>query len=55
LVFRHQITVPQRELGPQKVRFAAPHHAFLAALPQRLPRPMLRRLGLMARPDTIPR
>jgi putative transposase len=53
LVLRHQITVLQRQLGRQKVRFAAADRAFLAALLHRLPLPMLRRLRLLVRPDTI--
>jgi hypothetical protein len=53
LVLRHQITVLQRQLAPDKVRFAAADRAFLAALLQRLPRPTLRSLRLLVRPDTI--
>jgi putative transposase len=53
LVLRNQITVLQRQLGRQKVRFAAADRAFLAALLHRLPLPMLRRLRLLVRPDTI--
>ena len=39
LVLRHQITVLQRQLAPDTVRFAAPDRAFLAALLHRLPGP----------------
>jgi hypothetical protein len=53
LVLRHQITVLQRQLAPDKVRFAAADRAFLAALLHRLPRPALRTLRLLVRPDTI--
>jgi hypothetical protein len=53
LVLRHQITVLQRQLAPDKVRFAAADRAFLAALLHRLPRPTLRGLRLLAQPDTI--
>jgi hypothetical protein len=53
LVLRHQITVLQRQLAPDKVRFAAADRAFLAALLQRLPRPTLRSLRLLVRPDTV--
>ena len=44
LVLRHQITVLQRQLAPEKVRFAPADRAFLAALLHRLPRPTLRSL-----------
>jgi len=53
LVLRHQITVLQRQLAPDTVRFAAPDRAFLAALLHRLPRPTLRTPRLLIRPDTI--
>jgi putative transposase len=39
LVLRHQITVLQRQIAPDKVRFAAADRAFLAALLHRLPQP----------------
>jgi hypothetical protein len=55
LVLRHQITVLQRQLAPDKPRFAAADRAFLAALLHRLPRPTLRSLRLLVRPDTIRR
>jgi hypothetical protein len=42
LVLRHQITVLHRQLTPDKARFAAADHAFLAALLHRLPRPVPR-------------
>jgi hypothetical protein len=53
LVLRHQITAPQRQLNPRKVRFAPADRAFLAALLHCLPRPRLHRLRLLVRPDTI--
>jgi hypothetical protein len=37
LVLRHQITVLQRQLAPDKVRFAAADRAFPAALLHRRP------------------
>jgi hypothetical protein len=37
LVLRHQITVPQRQLGPDTMRLAAADRALLAALAHRLP------------------
>ena len=44
LVLGHQITVLQRQLAPDTVRFAAPDRAFLAALLHRLlRRPKIRR------------
>jgi hypothetical protein len=39
LVPRHQITVPQRQHGPHRVRFTPADRAFLAALTHQLPRP----------------
>jgi hypothetical protein len=53
LALRHQITVLQRQLGKQKVRFDASDRALLAALLHRLPRNMLGRLRLLVRPDTV--
>jgi transposase InsO family protein len=53
LALRHQITVLQRHLGDQKVRFEPADRALLAALLHRLPRPTLRNLRLLVRPDTI--
>jgi hypothetical protein len=53
LVLRHQITVLQRQLAPDKVRFAAADRAFLAALLHRLPQPTLRGPRLLVQPDTI--
>jgi hypothetical protein len=53
LALRHQVTVLQRQLGPDKVRFTAEDRVFAAALLQPLPREALRRLRLIVRPDTI--
>ena len=53
LALRHQIAVMQRQLGAQQVRFAPADRALLAALLHRLPRPTLRGLRLLVRPDTI--
>jgi transposase InsO family protein len=53
LVLRHQITVLERHLGEQKIRFEPADRALLAALLHRLPRPTLRNLRLLVRPDTI--
>jgi putative transposase len=53
LALRHQITVLQRHLGEQRIRFEPADRALLAALLHRLPRPTLRGLQLSVRPDTI--
>lgn len=53
LALRHQITLLERQLGKQKVRFNASHRAFLAALLHRLPRNLLGRLRLLVRPETV--
>lgn len=53
LALRHQITVLERQLGIDKIRFAPEDRAFLAALLQPLPRQTLRRLRLLIRPDTV--
>jgi putative transposase len=45
LAWRHQITVLQRHLGEQKIRFDPADRAVLAALLHHLPRPTLRRSG----------
>jgi putative transposase len=51
VALRHQITVLKRQLGRNKVRFIPSDRAFLAALLNRLPRNLLRRL--LVRPDTV--
>jgi putative transposase len=53
LALRHQITVLERQLSNEKVRFNAGDRAFLAALLHRLPRDLLRRVRLLVRPDTV--
>jgi transposase InsO family protein len=53
LALRHQIAVLQRHLGPQKIRFEPADRALLAALLYPLPRPTLRALRMLVRPDTI--
>jgi hypothetical protein len=53
LALRHQITVLERQLGKEKVRFDANDRALLAALLHRLSRDVLRRLRLLVRPDTV--
>src|SRR5204862_371690 len=53
LSLRHQLTVLQRQLNGQQVRFEPVDRAWLSALLHPLPRPTLRRLRLLVRPDTI--
>jgi transposase len=53
LVLRHELAVLQRNLGDQRVRFQPTDRALLAALLHPLPRPALRRLRLLVRPDTV--
>ncbi|WP_406416585.1 integrase core domain-containing protein [Streptomyces sp. NBC_00842] len=53
LALRHQVSVLERQLGMEKVRFSPSDRAFLAALLHRLPRDVLRRLRLLVRPDTV--
>jgi hypothetical protein len=53
LALRHQLSVLERQLGKEKVRFSPSDRAFLAALLHRLPRDVLRRLRLLVRPDTV--
>jgi putative transposase len=48
----HQITVLERQLHGDKVRFTWADRAWLAALLYRLPRDVLRRLRLLVRPET---
>jgi transposase len=52
LVLRHQIAVLQRQFGDQRIRFQPADRALLALL-RPLLRPMLQRLRLLVRPDTI--
>jgi putative transposase len=53
LALRHQITVLERQLGKERVRFTAGDRALLAALLHRLPRDVLRRVRLLVCPDTV--
>jgi hypothetical protein len=53
LSLRHQLTVLERHLRNEKVRFAASDRAFPAALLHRLPRDVLRSVRLLVRPDTM--
>ena len=53
LALRHQLSVLQRQLGPDRVRFTPGDRALLAALLHRLPRNVLKRLHLVVRPDTV--
>jgi len=53
LALRHQIAVLQRQIGAQHVRFNQADRALLAALLHPLPRPTLRGLRLLVRPDKI--
>jgi hypothetical protein len=52
-VLRHQVAVLERQLAGTRVRFTAPDRALLAALLNRLPRGVLRRMRLLVRPDTV--
>jgi transposase InsO family protein len=53
LSLRRQLAVLQRQLDGQRVRFEPADRAWLAALLHPLPRPTMRRLRLLVRPDTI--
>jgi putative transposase len=53
LALRHQITVLERQMGKEKVRFDGTDRVLLAALLHRLPRDVLRRVRLLVRPDTV--
>ncbi|MFI5572209.1 helix-turn-helix domain-containing protein [Streptomyces sp. NPDC051740] len=53
LALRHQITVLERQLGRDRVRFAPSDRVFLAALLRRLPTEVLRGVRLLVRPDTV--
>jgi transposase InsO family protein len=50
---RHQITVLERQLHGENVRFTSADRAFLAALLHRLPRDALRQIRLLVRPETV--
>jgi len=53
LALRLQITVLERHLHREKIRFAPTDRAFLAALLHKLPRDVLRRIRLLVRPETV--
>ena len=53
LALRHQLSVLQRQLGPERARFTPGDRALLAALLHRLPRDVLEGLHLVVRPDTV--
>jgi hypothetical protein len=53
LVLRHQITVLERQLHGDRVRFTPADRAWLAALLRPLPRTVLRHLRLLVSPDTV--
>jgi hypothetical protein len=53
LALRHQITVLERQLHGEKIRFTPADRALLAALLHRLPRDVLGRIRLMIRPETV--
>ncbi|MEZ0091138.1 integrase core domain-containing protein [Streptacidiphilus sp. EB129] len=53
LALRHQISILQRQLGPDRAKFTPEDRAFLAALLHPLPSEVLRRLKLIVRPDTV--
>src|SRR4051795_12535555 len=53
LVLRHQITVLERQLHGDRVRFTPADRAWLAALLQPLPRTVLNQLRLLVRPETV--
>jgi putative transposase len=53
LALRHQITVLERQLGGQRVRFGASDRAFLAAWLHRMPTHALHQMRLLVRPDTV--
>jgi hypothetical protein len=53
LALRHQITVLERQLGKDRVRFTLGDRAFLAALLDWLLSEVLRGVGLLVCPDTV--
>jgi len=53
LALRHQITVLERQLHGERVRFTWAERAWLAALLHRLPRDVLRSVRLLVRPETV--
>jgi putative transposase len=53
LALRHQITVLERHLHGEKIRFTRADRAWLAALLHPLPRDVLREIRLLVRPETV--
>jgi putative transposase len=53
LALRHQLSILQRQLGPDRVRFTPADRTLLAALLHGLPRDVLKRLRLVVSPDTV--
>lgn len=53
LALRHQLSVLERQLGKEQVRFSPSDRVFLAALLHRLPLDVLRRLRLLVQPGTV--
>jgi hypothetical protein len=53
LMLRHQITVLERQLHGDRVRFTSIDRAWLAAVLHPLPRQVLRDLRLLVRPETM--
>jgi hypothetical protein len=53
LALRHQISVLERQLSGQRVRFTSADRVLLAALLHQLPGQALRRMRLLVRPDTV--
>jgi putative transposase len=53
LALRHQLAVLHRQLDGHRVRFQPADRVWLAALLHDLPRPALRTLQLLVRPDTV--
>src|SRR4030088_384300 len=53
LALRHEITVLERQLGKNRVRFTPSDRAFLAALLHRLPLDALRSMRLLVLPETV--
>jgi putative transposase len=53
LALRHQITVLERQLGGERVRFTRIDRAWLTALLHPLPRTVLHQLRLVVRPETV--
>jgi len=53
LALCRQITVMERQLGGERLRFSPSDRAFPAALPHRFPSQVLRRIRLVVRPDRV--